>query len=163
MSDIDIEGLYFTGPGWWPMLDKELKDMYDIDPQLSGVVVEEKYGHTRIRYDEYSDSRRDLLHMHEELIHRISGETCELCGKHGSIRSEDGWIYCRCERCHNADHTERRKIQRETAGRYRDALAQIASYLPEGIELTEREAAAIRYGVQHRGELDSIMNRRHGS
>lgn len=162
----DIGGAYFVCPGWWGMLDRELKDMYDIDPRLSGVMVEEKYGHTRIKYDECSDSKRDLLYMHEESIHRISGETCELCGKRGKICEEDGWVSCRCERCQNATHTERRQIQRDTAAEYQTALGKIAAYLPEGIELTEREAAAIRYGVQQRGELDSIMNRiirRHGS
>ena len=162
----DIEGLYFTGPGWWAMLDRELKDMYDVDKVLNGVCVKEKFGQARVEYDNFSPVRAGFVQMYEEIVQNKSTETCELCGKRGTLRTDRNRMQCRCERCDKASKEERNEIMRETVDRYKKALAQIVSYLPKGIELTEREAAAIRYGVQCRGELDSIMNRiirRHGS
>lgn len=157
--DLDLRPSYMCCPGWWKMLDKELKEFYEVDPELSGVQVKEKYGRADVWYSNSTPTRMDLLLMHEEILRRVSGETCELCGRYGKVRNDHGWIQCRCDRCHEADHCECRKIMRQTAAEYEAEIDRVASLLPADIVLSERDAVNLRYGAWYRDELDTIVNR----
>ena len=141
----DLLPAYFTAPGWWAMLDRELYGMYAVDPTLGGVRVKEKYGKARVDYD---SGDADLLSMYEENLDRISGQTCELCGAPGKLRSEHGYIQCQCERCHNATRNDRRQIMRDVAAEYQTAIGIAEQRLPRDADPTETEAAAIRYNIQ---------------
>ena len=92
---------YDTLPGWWAMLDRELPP---------GTEVKEKFGVARIE----SQVPDDLA----TLVEQLSSQTCELCGDPGKLRSEHGWVQCRCDRCHNATREERRVIMHNTLAEY---------------------------------------------
>lgn len=144
---VDILPTYACCPGWWRMLDTELKEFYEVDPQLTEVRVKEKYGRADVDCYTETETRWDLLGESADVVRRLSGETCELCGNPGQLRNERGWIQCRCDRCHGATREERTEIMRETARRYEEAVDAAVSMELADVELTEREKAMLRYKV----------------
>lgn len=148
--DLDLRPSYMCCPGWWKMLDKELKEFYDVDPELTEVRVKEKYGRADVDCYTETETRWDLLGMCEETLRRLSSETCELCGRYGKVRNDHGWIQCRCDRCHTASREERNEIMRQTAAEYEAVIDRVASLLPADIVLSERDAASLRYGAWHK-------------
>ena len=144
---VDILPTYGCCPGWWKMLDCELKEFYEVDPQLTEVRVKEKFGRADVDCYTETETRWDLLGMCAEILSRKSQETCELCGKYGKVRNDHGWIQCRCERCHSATREERTAIMRETAAEYERAIDTAIPRELESVELTEREKAMLRYNV----------------
>lgn len=108
---------YECYPGWWKMLDDELKYFREVDPALKGVRVKEKFGMARIEFDECDPNRMDLLEAHASQIERASSETCELCGDRGELRNGK----CRCDRCRTATREEQNAIMRETAQKWSES------------------------------------------
>jgi len=144
---VDIVPTYATCPGWWKLLDCELKEFYEVDPELTEVRVKEKYGRADVDCYTETETRWDLLAMHGEILSRKSQETCELCGSPGKMRNDKGWIQCRCDRCHSATREERTEIMRETARQYEEAIDAAMPKELESVELTERDKAMLRYKV----------------
>lgn len=102
-EDLNEYGVtYECCPGWWAMLDRELKGYAD-------VYVKEKWGRADVYCGNY-----EL----EERLHKLSGEICELCGSPGKVRNDRGWVQCRCDRCHSATKEERNEIMRRTQAEY---------------------------------------------
>lgn len=104
---------YECYPGWWKLIDEEIKYFYEVDPTLTGVRVKEKFGVARIEFDECDPKRVDLLEVHAALIERASAETCELCGERNGKS--------RCDRCRAATREERNAIMRETAKKWSES------------------------------------------
>ena len=148
---VDIMPTYECCPGWWKMLDCELKEFYDIDPQLTKLSVKEKFGRADVFCYTETETRWDLLAMHEEILSKKSQETCELCGEYGKPRNERGWIQCRCDRCHGASRKEQTEIMRKTVAEYEAEINRVTSLLPTDIELSEREKAMLRYEAWNKG------------
>lgn len=156
---VDILPTYGCCPGWWRMLDCELKEFYEVDPELTEVRVKEKYGRADVDCFTETETRWDLLGMCDDILSRVSQETCELCGKYGRVRNENGWLQCRCDRCNKASREEQTEIMRKTAEAYEKAIDEMLPMELADIELTERDKASLRYGVWHRGEFDAIVSR----
>lgn len=160
----DVMSYHAVGPGWWKLLDKELKDFYDIDPGITRIDVKEKYGRADVFVHTDSDNRHDLISMHEEVLTKASMQTCELCGAHGEIRNDRGWIQCRCDRCHAATREERSAIMRQTSEEYHNTIDHIlesvaGSMALSDMELTERDKAYIRYAIWFPDEVEATVQR----
>lgn len=106
--------MYECCPGWWKMLDEELKVFHGTE-----VSVKEKYGRADVYFVTESEEY-ELFSKQAEIISKKSQETCELCGGHGKMRNDRGWIQCRCDRCHSATREERNEIMRRTAAEYEE-------------------------------------------
>ena len=108
---------YTVGPGWWLLLDQELPQLYEIDPDLSGLEIKEKYGYCSIHLIPSAQGRKrvDLLGDVVSSIESQSVTICENCGRHRSTPSK--W-YPWCDQCKAASPVERSQIREETKRGY---------------------------------------------
>ena len=87
------------GKGWYPLL-KELADELDIIIQEDNlkdfitVQVKEKFGTLRF----YTHNGNERTESKISNACKISSETCEVCGKPGTLRI-GGWLQTRCDDC----------------------------------------------------------------
>lgn len=100
-----ILGFYFEcGDGWYPLIrelsekiyplilkGREVDDEYDCYPQASQ--VKEKYGALRFYMTSETDEISELIRAYQDR----SENTCEVCGKLGSIDYNEKWLSARCD------------------------------------------------------------------
>jgi hypothetical protein len=80
--------------GWVPIILVTLEKMWAIDPDLKIRQIKQKLGGLRLYYDsQHHDELAPLVSEAEFLC----GETCEECGRGGSIFKSDGWIRTLCK------------------------------------------------------------------
>jgi hypothetical protein len=86
------------GDGWYDLLDKlceKIQNHVDVNPGMPQVVasqVKEKFGSLRFYVNGADDQVYDFIDEAE----RVSGRTCEDCGKEGKVRGS-GWISVKCD------------------------------------------------------------------
>lgn len=83
------------GDGWEPLIRKLSEQLTFLalaeNSPVKAVQVKEKYGTLRF----YVDGATEIMDACIEAAERRSGQTCEVCGERGSIRS-GGWIQTLC-------------------------------------------------------------------
>ena len=128
------ESPYPVGPGWWALLDTEIPQLYEIDPDLTGLEIKEKYGACQVDCwpSEAHWNHRDLLGDVASAIESQSAITCENCGAHITEKPTPETPYC--ERCFNLPTVERFAVREKTKENYFRG-----SYLRKG-EPTDRGA-----------------------
>jgi hypothetical protein len=102
--------MYFgfeCGDGWFWLIDNLCELLsHDVkhndEPQIKAVQVKEKYGTLRF-YTQGASTRQYAM---IDIIEHLSGSTCELCGRPGSLHSSNGspygWYKTLCEKCANS-------------------------------------------------------------
>ena len=82
--------------GWFDILKELVTNIakIDIGKECRVFQVKEKYGGLRFYVDYMTDEISNLISYTE----RISEDTCEVCGKFGTLRT-NGWYMCRCDGC----------------------------------------------------------------
>lgn len=88
------------GRGWWPILDKYIPAILEIDPECD-FDPKEKYGTLRLQATAGIDCEdHAALYALEEEAEALSGVTCEYCGKPGRLRTERrDWYLTLCDEC----------------------------------------------------------------
>jgi hypothetical protein len=88
---------FMCGEGWYPLIYECLDKLQAIEDRdklgLEITEIKEKFGGLRI-YTSYSTDEI------EEAIQKAEEEsyiTCEICGKPGKLKEENGWWMTRCE------------------------------------------------------------------
>jgi hypothetical protein len=88
------------GDGWYDILYQALTlaqsryEQVDIPP-VRLTDIKEKFGTLNLYYmggDDYTDGVFDLAQL-------LSGHTCEMCGKPGTLSTDRGWMVTRCTEC----------------------------------------------------------------
>lgn len=90
-------GYLSIGAGWYPIIDRlctNLQKVVDTQrlKQVEAVQVKEKFGGLRF----YTDNCDPLLYSLIRAAELESDNTCDVCGKPGTLRS-DGWMVTRCD------------------------------------------------------------------
>lgn len=84
------------GDGWFDLLDRLFSKLEKLDVTLDQ--VKEKFGGLRV-YFHCSDDNNEIVYKLIEDAEYEASNTCEVCGKQGSIKRENGWYKCRCIDC----------------------------------------------------------------
>lgn len=97
-------------PGWWPILDKYLPQIWAIDPDCD-IIVKEKLGTLRIHPCEIKEglSWKDFASIVDE-AQKASATVCEICGDPGELRNKQRWIQTLCDRCAAMKPDERAQV-----------------------------------------------------
>ena len=150
-------------PGWWPLLDKYIPRMLEMDPDCT-IFVKEKYATLRLRPYEITNGHSwlDFYQIGEE-AEVESAKVCEFCGKPGRIRDNEYWMKTLCDECAAKDPRQRVREARDTALQYFDALdvvRQVAGSMRlSDLELTEEDEERLIYFILHPEEQDDIMKK----
>ena len=88
----------YVCPGWeqliWDML-RELDELhYDglgYPPKFTD--IKEKFGRLRVYGNDISDETQEIIDRYAAL----SADTCMTCGKAGTMREKNRWLYVACE------------------------------------------------------------------
>lgn len=150
-------------PGWWPLLEKYIPRMLELDPDCT-IFVKEKYGTMRLRPYKITNNRPwiDFYGIGEE-AEIESACVCEFCGKPGRIHDEEEWIKTLCDECAAKDPRDRAREARNTALRYFEALDVVrrvaGSMRLSDLELTEDEEEKLLYYILHPEEQDDILKK----
>jgi len=91
-----------VSPGWWPILDKYIPQILELDPDCD-LIIKEKYGVLRIQFL----SNKISMEKRIEIINAAeleSSTVCEYCGQPGKLRTDRCWHETLCDRCAGADH-----------------------------------------------------------
>lgn len=109
---------YPVGPGWWHLLDLEIPYLYDIDPDLTGLEIKEKYGYCQVDCwpSEAHKHHVDMLADIASAIESQSAIICENCGQYTGLKPTRETPYC--SRCYHAPTPERFAIREETKRKY---------------------------------------------
>ena len=84
---------HMVGKGWSKIIDY-LYDNLPIPDRLKVYQVKEKFGTLRF-YTSGTTKDEDVIIRNAE---NMSGETCEVCGEPGSVRSQGWWLTCWCDK-----------------------------------------------------------------
>lgn len=88
------------GDGWFEILKELIEGIKQVcDREKIYVKVEqvkEKFGQLRFYASGIRDDIRELI----EIAEYKSGKTCEMCGKPAESKSERGWWFTLCDKCH---------------------------------------------------------------
>lgn len=80
-----------VGPGWRHIVEPLINLAHVKNIQVTQ--VKEKFGTLRFYTDNTDDDFYRLVCNAEDL----SAQTCEQCGKPGSLRTDSGWMKTRCD------------------------------------------------------------------
>ena len=89
-------------PGWWPILDKYVPQILELDPNCD-LIIKEKYGVLHLQFFSYKISTEKRI----EIVNAAeleSSTVCECCGQPGKLRTDRCWHETLCDRCAAADH-----------------------------------------------------------
>ena len=82
------------GDGWFELIYELSKRISEYDPEVVAVQVKEKFGTLRFYIHGGDEKVDDMIDQAEW----ESSETCEACGKLGSLRGTS-WVITLCENC----------------------------------------------------------------
>lgn len=148
-------------PGWWPILERHIPRMLELDPNCT-IMVKEKYGTMRLRAYKVTNGHpwEDFYKISEE-AEVESATVCEFCGKPGRIRDDEDWMKTLCDECAAKDPRERVREARNTTLRYFDALDVVrrvaGSMRLSNLDLKEEDEERLLYFLQHPEEHDDMM------
>lgn len=98
LNELLEEAKSVVGPGWWPIIDKYLPQMFELAPE-GDYYFKEKYGTLRMYvYGEGLDHEK--LTELEIAADRESETVCEECGAPGKHRPDLDWQQTLCEACY---------------------------------------------------------------
>ena len=104
-------------PGWWPLLDTYIPQLFAIDPNCE-ILVKEKFG--RLRLDTFSEALPWTAFTAIERAAELDSVTiCENCGQPGTLRTDRSWIQTLCDRCAALDAAGLREVIQETERKHR--------------------------------------------
>lgn len=115
-----------VGKGWWPLLDKYIPAILEIDAECD-FDPKEKYGELRLEATPSADcENRMAIYELEQEAENESATVCEYCGKPGRLRTEKrSWYLTLCDECDvlgndavRALHDETYKLLREMEDKY---------------------------------------------
>jgi hypothetical protein len=92
-----------VGDGWYGILEDLSRRLAKIAPECIAIQVKEKFGSLRIYTGNASVDAHDAVAAAE----RKSAETCETCGKPGSISTDSYWMSAMCDECRAKDRVAR--------------------------------------------------------
>ena len=109
---------YPVGPGWWHLLDLEIPQLYEIDPDLTCLEIKEKYGACQVDCwpSEAGQSRRDMLADISGAIESQSATICENCGGNTGVKPIPETPYC--SRCFDLPTAERFAVREAAKEKY---------------------------------------------
>lgn len=109
---------YPVGPGWWHLLDLEIPQLYEIDPDLTDLTIEEDDGHCDVYCapSAKGESRADMLGDVGLAIASQSAIICENCGEYTGLKPTQKTPYC--SRCYHASEEERSSIREWAEEKY---------------------------------------------
>ena len=109
---------YPTGPGWWHLLDLEIPYLYQIDPDLTGLEIKEKYGYCQVDCypSETHWNHRDMLADIASAIESQSAIICENCGEYTGIKPVPETPYC--ARCYGLPTADRFAVRERMKEKY---------------------------------------------
>lgn len=131
-------------PGWWPILEKYVPQILDIDPD-SEIWVKEKYGALRVHAVSETHNWTDFTEI-ELAAEAESKSVCEICGEPGELRSKQRWVQTLCDRCAAMTPDERRRVGYEISEKMIHELKQ--KYPDEEGQSDKQDGRGIK------GELD---------
>ena len=83
----------FSPPhGWINIVEQLVHDVVKVQPDVQIIQVKEKIGGMRFYVDSATKEVYDLIDKAETL----SEQTCQVCGKSGTIKRVGGWYACVC-------------------------------------------------------------------
>lgn len=85
-----------VGVGWLPLLSDLHDELSGLDPEYRLHQVKEKFGGLRVYYD----IKAGVVAEARSAVERAEGrawQTCERCGRPGSIREITGWRRVACD------------------------------------------------------------------
>jgi len=88
-----------VGPGWGPLVQRLIRDLFELGWDGELHQVKEKYGGLRFYTGGLSDGGFDRVDRAEDESFHI----CENCGEPGRVRTESFWATTRCDACHLED------------------------------------------------------------
>lgn len=147
--------------GWWPLLDKYIPRMLELDPDCT-IFVKEKHATMRLRPYKITNGHPwiEFYKIGEE-AEEESASVCEFCGKPGRIRDDEDWMKTLCDDCAAKDPHERVREARNTTMKYFQALDVVrrvaGSMRLSDLELTEEDEDRILYFIQHPEEQDRML------
>jgi ssDNA-binding Zn-finger/Zn-ribbon topoisomerase 1 len=83
------------GDGWFDLLYDLSKKLTETSPEIYAVQVKEKFGTLRFYITDYPDEANIAVQKAEKL----SGVTCEECGKPGVLCHSGRWLKTICGEC----------------------------------------------------------------
>lgn len=81
-----------VGPGWRPMVDQLIEELFDQGWNGDLRQIKEKFGGLRF----YIGEANDRCHGLTEFAESLSDHTCEACGQPGARTSVTGWLKTLC-------------------------------------------------------------------
>ncbi len=82
-----------VGDGWLPIVDNMLRELQDSNLEVDIIQIKEKFGFLTI-YTHKEDVEISLI-IQEAIT--AASESCDVCGKAGTLRNNNGWYMVRCE------------------------------------------------------------------
>lgn len=101
------------GKGWEPCIRELCVQLVALDAGVEFAQIKEKFGGLRIYYEFTQTStgqeptewqKKEAAKLIEETI-RKADESCETCGKPGSLRTQNRWYYTACD-----EHTKKEDL-----------------------------------------------------
>lgn len=84
-----------VGPGWWPLLDRLVDDLFDLGWDGEVHQIKEKFGGLRFYIGYGSDEIFDRIERAEAESFKI----CEECGTRSNVETKGGWLLTLCGSC----------------------------------------------------------------
>ena len=98
LNELLEEAKSVVGPGWWPIIDKYLPQMFELAPE-GEFFFKEKYGTLRMEVYGQGLDHKKLTEL--EIASEQASETvCEECGTPGRLRNDRSWMQTLCETCY---------------------------------------------------------------
>lgn len=97
---------FCCGDGWYDIIDELSEKLSKFD--VEAVQVKEKFAQLRVYLGPCDKEDYDEIYKYIDEATLKSVETCEVCGKPGSIRGQ-GWLRCLCDKCEKNLKDERKE------------------------------------------------------
>ena len=81
------------GEGWAPLIDRIYDYADELGVQMTILQVKEKFGTLRVYGYNIDDEIQSILDRYAAL----SADTCMTCGKAGTMREKNRWLYVACD------------------------------------------------------------------
>ncbi|MBQ3133564.1 MAG: hypothetical protein IJC17_04755 [Clostridia bacterium] len=125
--------------GWWPLLDKYIPMMLELDPDCE-IMCKEKFGLLRLRPYNIRNGRSwmDFNNIQEE-AEKESATICEVCGAPGRLRMDGCWRSTLCDHCAVMDRTERIRMADSDSVQELETLVSDILCLRKGYPMKKQE------------------------
>lgn len=98
LNELLEEAKSSVGPGWWPIIDEYLPQMFEL-AQEAIIQTREQYGTLHIRVFTKDSAFRDKISLIEKEVECVSARVCQKCGGPRKLRWDRGWSSTLCDSC----------------------------------------------------------------